>query len=417
MLDSGTVSEADGRLFDSLGGRLIFPIINAMGEVIAFGGRVMKKVDFGKYKNTKETILFSKSHNLYNLNLLKKLKRSQPIKQVIMVEGYMDTLSLYEAGFKNVVASMGTSLTQDQARLIKRYTDTVLISYDGDGAGQKANMRGLEILKDEGLNVKVVPLPDGLDPDEVIKQRGVEGYQKCLDAAMPLIDYKLLYLRRGFDLTKTEDKRKYVSEAIKVIRTSDNVAEQEDLLKTLRDQTGITFEALNRELLSKPNESKPVAEKTQTVRKDDSSMPLKASRFVLASYLFGAKYTQDTDGVETVDFISEAHTLIARYLVAKKVLEEPVRISEIFELFEENSPEQEELSHILDISDDDLKGSVAEKYFYDCLKQLRIYHIDREIESIKKHIQDVDDIAERNELAKRLQQLVQAKAKGVTVNG
>lgn len=171
------------------GGRLIFLIINAFDEVVGFGGRLLEKSDFAKYKNTKETAVFNKSKTLYNVNLLKRLKREQTISEVIVVEGYMDTISLYQAGFKNVVASMGTSLTKDQARLVKRYTENVYISYDGDFAGQKADLRGLEILKDENLNVRVVPLPEGLDPDDVAKQ-GAEAYQKCLDAAMPLIDYK-----------------------------------------------------------------------------------------------------------------------------------------------------------------------------------------------------------------------------------
>ncbi len=121
IVDSGTVNEANGRLTDAQGGRLVFPIINSYGEVIGFGGRALKKTDFGKYVNTRDTLIFNKRKNLYNINLVKKLKRSQTVKEVIMVEGYMDTLSLYQAGFKNVVASMGTSLTQDQARLVKRY--------------------------------------------------------------------------------------------------------------------------------------------------------------------------------------------------------------------------------------------------------------------------------------------------------
>ena len=115
-------------------------------------------------------MLFNKRNTLYNINLLKKLKREQPITNVIIVEGYMDTISLYQAGFKNVVASMGTSLTKDQARLIKRYTENVYISYDGDFAGQKADLRGLEILDGEHLKVLVVPMPDGRDPDDVAKQ-------------------------------------------------------------------------------------------------------------------------------------------------------------------------------------------------------------------------------------------------------
>jgi DNA primase len=177
MVTAGVVSEnrkEDGKTLysDFEAKRLVFPIINAMGEVIAFGGRVLEKTDFGKYKNTRETMLFVKNKTLYNINQIKKQKAIAPIKELIMVEGYMDTISLYSAGFKNVVASMGTSLTKEQARLVKRYTENVLICYDGDFAGQAANIRGLEILKAEGLNVKVVSLPDGMDPDDVITTSG-----------------------------------------------------------------------------------------------------------------------------------------------------------------------------------------------------------------------------------------------------
>jgi DNA primase len=320
MVDSGAVNEVDGKLSDAQGGRLIFPIINALNEVVSFGGRVLKKTDFGKYKNTKETLIFNKSKSLYNINLVKKLKRTQTIKEIILVEGYMDTLSLYQSGFKNVVASMGTSLTQDQARLLKRYTDTVLISYDGDGAGQKANMRGLEILKSEGLNVKVVPLPDGPDPDDIIKQNGPAFYQGLLDSAMPLIDYKLKVLKKGFDLKKTEDKRRYVSEAIKIVKTADSSAEQEDLLKNIRTETGITYESLSRDLRSTPQPEEPKKAEREE-RADNSSAIQKASRFVIASFLFGADYTQDCD-ISQIPFDNDIHTLLAKYVMSKKLMEE-----------------------------------------------------------------------------------------------
>ena len=172
----------------------------------------------------------------------------------------MDTLSLFQAGFRNVVASMGTALTKDQARLAKRYADSVYISYDGDFAGQKGAIRGLEILRDEQVNVRVVPLPEGLDPDDVIKRQGSEGYQKCLDAAMPLIDFKLEVARRKYDLTKTEERRSYIAEALKIIREADSESLKEELLKQLRDRTGVTYESLRRDLDS---ESAP-APRTET---------------------------------------------------------------------------------------------------------------------------------------------------------
>ncbi|MDE7265451.1 MAG: DNA primase, partial [Clostridia bacterium] len=410
IIDSGAVNEVDGRLVDAQGGRLIYPVINAMDEVVAFGGRVLKKTEFAKYKNTKETLIFNKSKTLYNINLLKRLRKTQTIKEVIMVEGYMDTISLYQAGFKNVVASMGTSLTQEQARLVKRYADTVLISYDGDGAGQKANMRGLEILKSEGLNVKVVPLPEGLDPDDVIKQRGVEGYQKCLDTAMPLIDYKLKSVGRGLDVTKTEDKRRYVSEAIKVIKTADSAAEQEELLKQLRDSTGITYESLKRDLSALPEQTKtePVKE---TVRKDLSSVTVKASRFVIAAYLFGAKYAQDKDITE-IPFDNDVHTIIAKYLGSKKLLDEKVQTSELFEFFEEKTPEYDELCKILDLNDGNtLSNETSERYFDDCILKLRLNFLDGQIAALKTLCESESDVNKRKKNALRLQELIKQKEK------
>ena len=409
ILDSGTVNEVNGRLTDAQGGRLIFPVINAMDEVVAFGGRVLKKTDFAKYKNTKETVLFNKSKTLYNINLLKKLRKTQTIKEVIMVEGYMDTISLYQAGFKNVVASMGTSLTQEQARLIKRYADTVLISYDGDGAGQKANMRGLEILKDEGLNVKVVPLPEGLDPDDVIKQRGAEGYQQCLDAAMPFIDYKLSVLEKGFDMSRTDEKRKFVVEAIKIVKTSESAAEQEELLKKLRDKTGITYESLSRDLHSAPVKEKPTP-KVEEVRKDNSSVSLKASRFVIAAYLFGAKYAEED--ISDIPFCNELHNIIANYLKSKKLLEERIQPAELFEFVDENTPEYEELCRILDFSDGNrLSGQVNEDYFFDCIKRLKMYDIDEKINALRALVKDESDISKARELLNKLNELIQQREK------
>lgn len=410
IVDSGTVNDVNGRLTDAQGGRLIFPIINSYGEVIAFGGRALKKTDFGKYVNTRETLIFNKRKNLYNINLLKKLKRTQTVREVIMVEGYMDTLSLYQAGFKNVVASMGTSLTQDQARLIKRYVDTVLISYDGDGAGQKANLRGLDILKDEGLNVKVVPLPEGLDPDDVIKQRGAEGYQACLDAAMPLIEYKLSVIRRGYDLTRTEDKLKYVSEALGVIRTAESAAEREELLKRLRDESGISFEALRRDLQSAP-QAKEVKKEPPPVRKDTADSSKKASRFVLSGFLFGADYTEGYD-IADVPFKDDVHAIIAKYIRSKRLMDEPVRISELFEFFDEKTPEFEELNRILDNAEGGgFTGAVAEKYFTDCLLKLKLDDIDERIAAETKRLSGVEDINKRAEIAQAIYALARQREK------
>ena len=411
LLDSGVLQESkSGRLIDAQGGRLIFPIINAFDEVVAFGGRILEKKDFAKYKNTKETILFNKSKILYNINLLKKLKRQQSIPNVIFVEGYMDTISLYQAGFENVVASMGTALTKEQARLVKRYSDNVLISYDGDFAGQKNTIRGLEILKDEGLTVRVVPLPEGADPDDVVKQ-GKDVYQKCLDDAMPLIDFKIHYAEQKYDLSDTTEKRRFLGEALKIVAEADSESVKEELLKKLRDKTGITYNALEKDLqnVKKGGDepqitSVPVQRIVETDTETDKSV--KAKRFILAAKLFSAPYAKDFN-LREVDFSDETQIVVADYVCEREGAGERVRPSELFEVLDENCPE---LNRILDFNfEDKLSGEVAERFFSDSVKALKRERIETEIANCNRAYAETTDEETRKSLAKQLSELIKER--------
>ena len=411
LLDSGVLQESsNGKLMDAQGGRLIFPIINAFDEVVAFGGRLLEKKDFAKYKNTKETILFNKSKILYNINLLKKLKREQAIPNVIFVEGYMDTISLYQAGFKNVVASMGTALTKEQARLVKRYSDNVLISYDGDFAGQKNTIRGLEILKDEGLTVRVVPLPEGADPDDVVKQ-GKDVYQNCLDNAMPLIDFKIHYAEQKYDLSDTTEKRRFLGEALAIVAEAESESVKEELLKKLRDKTGITYNALERDLrnvksgVDEPQiTSIPVQRIVETDTETDKSV--KAKRFILAAKLFSAPYAKDFN-LREVDFSDETQIVVADYVCERESAGERIRPSELFEVLDENCPE---LNKILDFNyEDKLSGEVAERFFSDSVKALKRERIETEISNCNKAYAETTDEETRKGLAKQLSELIKER--------
>ena len=398
MLESGVVSvdtKRGDRLADSLGGRLIFPIINALDEVVAFGGRVMEKTDFAKYKNTRETIVFNKRKNLYNINLLKKLKREQAVNEVIMVEGYMDTISLYQAGFKNVVASMGTSLTVEQARLIRRYTDKVLISYDGDFAGQSADLRGLEILKTENLTVRVVPLPDGKDPDDVAKE-GAAAYQKCLDEALPLIDYKLFSLERKYDLKKSDEKRAYVAAALKIVREAESASEREELLKQLRDKTGITLQSLERDLNDLPQSGQAQSEPATKDAEDGGDKYRRAERFILAAKLFSAPYAKNFD-LKRIAFSDETRKTIAEYVIGCEERGEKIRPSDLFDVLETDSPE---FCAILDLNyDDKLESKVSEKFFGDSVATLEKEVVQAKIKALSEKFSAATDIKARQEIA------------------
>ena len=408
-IDCGVLSADDkGRVFDSLGERLIFPIINAMDEVVGFGGRTLDKTKFAKYKNTKETMLFDKSKTLYNINLLKKLKREQTVKEIIFVEGYMDTITLYQAGFKNVVATMGTSLTKEQARLAKRYTDNILISYDGDFAGQNADLRGLEILKEAGLNVRVVPMPDGLDPDDVAKQ-GAEEYQKCLDQAMPVIDYRIHALEKKYDIKKTEEKRQFVSEALKVVRSGESADVREELLKYIAKISGTAFHVLERDLnnikqevLSVPQEG-PKERITEISSEVDKTQ--KAKRFVLAAKLFSAPYAQSVD---LSDFLwkDETHIVVANYIMDHEKSGERLHPSELFVLLENNA----EIGAILDFNNGDkLTGPIAEQFFNDSIRTMQSEAIEEEMEQLKATYAQCTEKSEIMEIAKKLSECVRRR--------
>lgn len=180
-----------------------FPIINTAGRVIGFGGRAIGDAQ-PKYLNSPENKVFQKKNNLYALNICKQDIGRQ--NSAILVEGYMDVISLYQAGVRNAIASLGTALTENQARLIKRYTKNVILSYDADQAGRKAAMRGIDVLSGQDCKVKVLHVTDGKDPDEFIKQHGKDAFLALTEKALPMIDYKLDSLKQNINLGSEEGK-------------------------------------------------------------------------------------------------------------------------------------------------------------------------------------------------------------------
>ena len=407
MTTAGVVDVKNGRYFDALGGRLIIPMINQFNQVIAFVGRLLEKSDFAKYKNTKETIVFSKGNTLFNINNVKKLKNEKGLDSLIVVEGHIDVISLVQAGFRNVVASMGTAFTKDQARIIKRYVEKVYISYDGDFAGQKASIRGLEILKEEGLDVKVIDLPEGMDPDDVVTKRGYEGYAKLIEEAKPLIDFKLDVLRRTYNLNDAYEKRKYIIAAMKVIKESPSASEQEDLLKIVRNQTGTTLEALKRELYSTETTKEQetiINSQVLTPQGDKYSI---ASRFILHAYLFNEQFALETN-INEVDFDIPVHKRIKEYVLSQLAEKKTVRFSDLYEIMPE---EKDELSLIAQMETDENKRFDRALYFSDCVKTVKTFNIDKMIEKLTVEFKTQTNSDERKKCAEQLSVLLKEKNK------
>ena len=249
--------------YDRFRGRVIFPIIDVQGKVIAFGGRIIGDGQ-PKYLNSPETPIFNKSNTLYNLNLAKNELGQE--KSLIVVEGYMDVIALYQSGIKNVVATLGTALTAQHGRLLKRYADEIIIAYDSDEAGQKATQRSVEILEQADLHVRVLMLTDGLDPDEYIKKYGVETLRTKLKKSMSYIDYQILLLRDKYNLDFEDDRRRFYDACVVLIKPLPGNALKEKYAEDLKKWTHMPIEAIKKDVYSAPKQENQ-APRMQNTRK------------------------------------------------------------------------------------------------------------------------------------------------------
>ncbi|HBE15587.1 MAG TPA: DNA primase [Ruminococcaceae bacterium] len=231
-------SRSGNSVLDRFYNRVMFPIIDVRGNVIAFGGRIMTDQK-PKYLNTSDTLVFNKSYNLFSLNNAKNSKSDS----LILCEGYMDVISLNQAGFTNAVATLGTALTADQAALMKRYCKEVIICYDADEAGQKATARAIDILRRAGLVVKVISIPDGKDPDEFIRRHGDKGhaaFQNVLDNSGNDMEYRMQKLKARYDMNSPQDKLNYLNEGVKLLCELDNPMERDIYASRLSDETDVS---------------------------------------------------------------------------------------------------------------------------------------------------------------------------------
>jgi len=247
LIDSGlvTVSRKNGNLFDRFRDRLMFPIIDVRGNVIGFGGRIIKKdADAAKYLNSPETIIFNKRRNLFGLNLAKKTKQNG----LILVEGNIDVVALHQYGFDNAVASLGTSLTEEQATLISRYADQVVLVYDGDNAGQDATRRAIPILEKAGLQVKVLQIRDAKDPDEFLKKFGADRFKLLLEESANRVEYQLNAILKKYDLREDDQKIKFLQECADLICTLGSAVKREVYGVRVAETAGISPEAMKLEV-------------------------------------------------------------------------------------------------------------------------------------------------------------------------
>ncbi|MEG2086024.1 MAG: DNA primase, partial [Clostridia bacterium] len=366
----------NGKYYDSLFKRLIIPIINSMGEVVAFGGRTLvTKPDFAKYKNTSETPIFSKSKNIYNINTIKKIKQASILKYVIITEGYMDVISLFNVGINNVVASMGTSLTIEQAKLLHRYVNDVYICYDGDYAGKAATIRGLDILKGEGLTVKVMSMPDGLDPDEVIKNYGVERFNNLVQNAQPLIDYKLTQIAKEFDLNdvnpnkRNENRLNFTREAVKILSSITDAVERRTYINKISYLSGFTDDFLE-------------SAASSNIKIDFVPPQIKLNKYekavsYIAACMLTKKFYVDWTFYPTCEKGSTAYKIF-EYIKQSRQNGETPKMSKLFSIIGEADNMIEAIINV-EFSDKPFEKD----YYRDCVNMLKRDEIDTQITTMK----------------------------------
>ncbi len=244
MLAANVIGQSQrGSLYDRFRKRVMFPIINIRGNIVAFSGRAMPGDDKqgGKYVNTADTPVYKKSENLFGINFAKNVCS----ERVILVEGNMDVISLHQAGFENTVAPLGTAFTTEQANLLSRYTKEIVLMLDADAAGQKAVRRASELLENTGLSVRVVVVPDGKDPDEYIKKNGKERFAALLEGAVSDMEYKLLTAAKDINLDNEDGRLKYLAAAAEIIAASDDIMTRDIYIGRLSEKYGVSRTALN----------------------------------------------------------------------------------------------------------------------------------------------------------------------------
>ena len=381
-----TVSKKNGNLFDRFRDRLMFPIIDVRGNVIGFGGRIMKKDDnAAKYLNSPETLIFNKRKNLFALNLAKKTK----LEYMILVEGYMDAIALHQYGFDCAVASLGTSLTEEHAVLLSRYTEQVVLIYDGDEAGQRAAQRAIPMLEKAGLQVKVLQLKDAKDPDEYLKRFGADKFKNLLNASSNRVEYQLNAIRKKYDLREDEQRVKFIAEAADFISSLSNAVQREIYGTRIAEAAGISFDAMKIEVnkaykrrigrekkkqeridLSPATQHQP---KSRSIRYDNVKSAM-AEETVIAMALRVPAMLDLTRDLTQEQFSS---ALLGRvYGQLRQRHEEGLEVS-MAVLSDFTS---EEMSHIAGIVQRQ-QGPVSEQALLDCVRTIRAEHQSSNVET------------------------------------
>ena len=402
MIELGLVSKSGKGHFDKFRGRVIFPIQNTRGKVIGFGGRIIGDGE-PKYLNSPESPVFKKKNNLYGLNLTGSDVRREDA--IVLVEGYMDVVSLYQAGVRNVSASLGTALTENQVKLIKRYTKNVFLSYDADQAGQKAALRGMEILYGENCNARVLKVTEGKDPDEFVKKNGKSAFVGLMDEALPYGDFRLGYLRNGYDIDDSQQRIEYTEAAIDVLRGMKPV-EADIYIKKLAAETGISEGAIRSQYSAGVSgdtyASRPPATiyEERSGEKAEADMPL-VEKDLIKLMMLDASFRELPEDIREEAFRSEQGRSIYESLLAASAdgAADPAKIREMLG--------EEAAECFADIEEMVIPAGREQEMFEDCTAKIRREMLKRREHELMIRLSMADDDIGQEEIEALMKQLIQ----------
>lgn len=390
LLQAGLSGKKQERVFDMFRERVMFPIIDARGRVLGFGGRAMGDA-MPKYLNTPDTPVFNKRCELYALNFVAK---ERALKRLILVEGYMDVIALRRAGVAGVVATLGTALTEEQARLIKRRADEVWVSYDGDAAGQKAILRALDIFEAQGMRARVLSFPGGMDPDDFIRARGAKGFDEL--KPMDPVAYRMQRAADAVDMTTQEGRTQYAIACCELLRTVRNPVELENYISRLMIDTGFARDVLIRQIgasaQSAERVERPVRREARAARQYKDYE--RAERMLVL--LLSARLLPP-DAVKTSDFET---ALYAR--IAGKLLDGVSGAALLDQLNEDERQEAVSALNAQVVPDEGNALKVAE----DCLKTLYAHRLERSISELEDKLSS-DEGESRQQTLRQMMELTQ----------
>ena len=399
MLASNLIGRSEkGIYYDKFKHRLMIPIQDVRNRYIAFGGRVLDDSK-PKYINSPEDIVYSKGRNLFGLNVAKRNSNGM-LKEILIVEGYMDAISLYQRGITNVVASLGTALTDAQGRLLRRNAEKVILGYDADGAGQTAILRGMDILKNLGVDIRVLQITDAKDPDEYVIKYGADKFKKCMEDAISVVEFKVKILKQSLDLNNTNDKIKFLNEIAKTLASVDNSMEREVYIDKIGKTYGISTEAIQSEInkLTNKEPDKKKIENTSVIIKKNEEKTIDENvlrREKMLIYLLVNNSDQTFKRLSNVVKPEYIQDTANKEIIAKifEKLRDGQNTEDVLNWFED----QEMVSYLAGVLSNDFEINDVDKAIEDVektyLKEAKISRRDEIIEILKSPELDKDEKA------------------------